>query len=403
MPESITFFYDVVCPYAFMGSRVIDQVGADLGREVEWVPMLLGGVFRHHGSPQVPASQMAPARARLNLLDIHRSAEQFGLPNLRMPLEHPRRTVSAMRLCVAAPAESRREVSKALFEAYWLEGRDVADREVLDSIAREHGIDPALLDDPSIKQRLFETTERAARAGVFGAPTMEVGGRIFWGADRMPLLRAFLGEPRDRAPLPPSGPHKITFFHDFSSPFSYLGATQAARVAAEAGAELEWVPILLGALFKSIGTPIIPMMAFSGPKQKYYLQDLTDWAGWWDVPFTFNAHFPVRTVAALRVAILEPDVTPHLYRAVWADSLDLGDPAVLTRVLDEAGFDGASLLARTQEPAVKQQLRDNTDRAIAAGVCGVPTFQVDDGPLFWGQDRLDHVEAALRGWVPALG
>ena len=99
----------------------------------------------------------------------------------------------------------------------------------------------------------------------------------------------------------------------------------------------------------------------------------------------------------------EPAAMSVLYRAAWAEDRNIGDPEVLVQVLDAHGFDGQALLAGTADPAVKARLRANTERAVAAGICGVPTFVIDGEVLFWGQDRLDQVELALRGWRPTAG
>lgn len=187
---------------------------------------------------------------------------------------------------------------------------------------------------------------------------------------------------------------EVVFYYDFSSPFAYLAATQIERIAGAAGATVRWRPILVGALFKQIGTPDVPIDEFPAAKRSYYLRDLMHWASHWGVPFRWPSRFPVRSVTALRLALAAGDqiaaVSQALFRAYWADDRDISEPAVL------AGF---GELARAEDPAIKQALRANTDEALAAGVCGVPSFVVR-GHLFWGQDRLDLVSRTLDGWEP---
>jgi 2-hydroxychromene-2-carboxylate isomerase len=184
------------------------------------------------------------------------------------------------------------------------------------------------------------------------------------------------------------------FYYDFSSPFAYLGATQIERVAEEQGATVRWRPILLGALFKQIGTPDVPIDEFPAAKKSYYLRDLLHWAAHWGVPFRWPSRFPMRTVAPLRLALAAGDqiaaVSHALFRAYWVDDRDISDAAVLAEFGE---------LARTEDPAIKAALRKSTDEAIAAGVCGVPSF-VARGHLFWGQDRLELVSRTLAGWDP---
>ncbi|MEZ4475481.1 MAG: DsbA family protein [bacterium] len=86
-------------------------LAARYGAKVTWVPILLGGLFRSHKSPDVPAAAMSPPRARLNLQDILRSADRAGV-KLRMPADHPRRTVAAMRLILSAPVERQKAVAQ---------------------------------------------------------------------------------------------------------------------------------------------------------------------------------------------------------------------------------------------------------------------------------------------------
>jgi 2-hydroxychromene-2-carboxylate isomerase len=190
---------------------------------------------------------------------------------------------------------------------------------------------------------------------------------------------------------------ELTFYYDFSSPFSYLAATQIERIAAEAGARLRWRPILLGALFRKIGTPDVPLFEMSPPKRSYFSRDLQHWAAYWGVPLSWPSRFPMRTVAPLRLALATEAaggdiaaVSRAIFSAYWVDDRDIADPTVLSDFGDVAAI---------ETPAIKDALRASTDEAIAAGVFGVPSFVVR-GHLFWGQDRLALVARALAGWDP---
>jgi len=393
--HKITFYYDIVCPYAYIASQRIEALAARSGATVDWTPVLLGGIYKSIAAPQVPSTTWSAAKARLGALDLHRQASYHRV-SIRFPTAHPRRTVSAMRLLVGASGPARVALSHALYRAYWVEGADISDRAVLDGIARSHGVDPACIDSPQVRAALFETTEKAVAAGAFGVPSMVVDGVLWWGQDRLNLVeRALTGQRPPESPSPSRG-GSLRFFHDFSSPFSYLASTQIARIAARHGAQVEWMPILLGGLFRSIGTPDVPLLTMSAAKQAYVRRDLSDWADWWGVPFSFPTTFPVRTVLPLRVSIAEPAAIPHLYRALWAEDRDIGSPEVVAAVLTEAGLDAAVLIRQASDPNVKAVLRANTEAAEAAGVCGVPTVELG-GALIWGQDRLEQVDAALSG------
>jgi 2-hydroxychromene-2-carboxylate isomerase len=191
------------------------------------------------------------------------------------------------------------------------------------------------------------------------------------------------------------GSEELHWYFDFSSPFGYLSSLRIREVAQAAGVQLVPKPFLLGALFKGIGTPRIPMATFPPPKVRYLARDLKRWAAWWGGPFEFTKAFPLRTVLPLRVALLEPKAIQPLYKAAWADNRDIGQPEVVHAVLTQANFDADALIAGTQDPAIKQELKDNTAAAQSLGVPGVPTFRLPDGQLIWGQDRMDVVASLL--------
>ncbi|MEC8425263.1 MAG: DsbA family protein, partial [Myxococcota bacterium] len=319
----------------------------------------------------------------------------------KWPSQHPRGSADAMQLLAIAPEERVPDLALALLRAYWSGDRDVADRAVLREVAASAEVDPALVGKDAGHGALATATEAAAASGVFGVPAWRVGERLWWGADRVDFVEAALGGARgDPAPVSGATGQRFSFFHDLSSPFSYLASTQVERVAADHGATVEWRPILLGALFRDIGTPNVPLLAMSAAKQRWMASDLRSWAARWGVPLRWPSCFPVRTVLPLRACLVAPEATGALYRALWADDRNIGEPEVCRAVLDEAGLDGAAISARTQEPAVKQMLRDNTGAARDAGACGVPTFQLQDGALIWGQDRLDLLGRFLAGWRP---
>lgn len=192
----------------------------------------------------------------------------------------------------------------------------------------------------------------------------------------------------------------VDFYFDFSSPFAYLGSTQIEAVAQRAGATMSWKPMFLGGIFKAVGTPLVPFNELSAQKRAYITRDMQRWASWWEVPFAFPSRFPMMTVKALRLVLTLQDPAPFIHRvfkAYWAEDQDISNGEVLAALCQDVGLD-PSVLARTADPSIKQQLLDATESAINAGVFGAPTSIVN-GQVFWGQDRFDHVEKALGGWV----
>ena len=149
-----------------------------------------------------------------------------------------------------------------------------------------------------------------------------VNGELFWGADRMFMVERALGgdahpprlnaSPGTQTPAP-----VVNFYFDYSSPYAYLAATQIERTVrgAHPHASITWTPILLGALFKSIGTPLVPMTAASPARRQWGARDLQAWARYWGVPFHFPSVFPLRTVAPLRATLVCPE--PRLVHALF--------------------------------------------------------------------------------------
>lgn len=192
--KRVAFYFDVVCPYAYLASTQIDAFCAAHGSELELRPFLLGGVFRAIGAPDAPAESMSAPKARMNNLDMQRWADLFGVP-LRMPPEHPRRTVLAMRCVVASPDMAI--AMRALFHAYWVTGHDIASPPVVASLLSAAGLQGddivARAETDAVKNALRARTEEAVGQGIFGAPSFlvetDVGpSQLFWGQDRLPFV-----------------------------------------------------------------------------------------------------------------------------------------------------------------------------------------------------------------------
>lgn len=192
----------------------------------------------------------------------------------------------------------------------------------------------------------------------------------------------------------------VDFYFDVGSPAAYLAWTQMPRLAAETGATVHDRPILLGGVFQATGNRS-PMEVQA--KRRWLHEDLNRFAARYGVPFRLNPHFPINTLMLMRGALglqmrqpekLRPYVDAVM-RAIWVDGRNLNEPAEVAAVLEQAGFDPQALLALTQDPEVKEQLKAATQEAVARGVFGAPTFFIGDR-MFWGQDRLDFVKDNLQ-------
>lgn len=190
----------------------------------------------------------------------------------------------------------------------------------------------------------------------------------------------------------------LEFFFDVGSPTSYLAWTQLPKIAADAGVEITWKPMLLGGVFKATGnhSPIeIPA------KAQYTIADMQRFATRYGVPLAFNPFFPINTLTLMRGAagyLGSERFHPYLqaiFTALWVNKKNLGDVQVLAQVLSEAGFDPQEFQALVADEGTKQRLKEITEEAIARGAFGAPIFFVD-GEMHFGQDRLDFVAEALQ-------
>lgn len=191
----------------------------------------------------------------------------------------------------------------------------------------------------------------------------------------------------------------VDFYFDYGSPTSYLAYTQMPALAKRTGAKVNYLPILLGGVFQATGnrSPVeVPA------KGKWMQADLEQFAARYEVPYQWNPHFPINTLALMRgatYAAREGFLIPYsdaMYKAVWAEGRNMNDPTVVGQVLQAAGIDAQKLMTGIQDPSIKDALKAATQRAVERGLFGAPTFFVGER-MHFGQDRLPYVEELLRG------
>lgn len=187
-PAAARWYFDVVSPYAYLYLKQFHRLPAAL--EIEFVPVLFAGLLKHWG-------QKGPAEIPGKRLQAYRHciwyAARHGIP-FRMPPRHPFNPLSALRLIVAQGAT--RPVVEQVFDFVFLEGRDLGDPTEWRALCARLGADEADLRRPDIKQRLAADTDAAARAGVFGVPTLGWQGELFWGCESIDLVNDFAANPR---------------------------------------------------------------------------------------------------------------------------------------------------------------------------------------------------------------
>jgi 2-hydroxychromene-2-carboxylate isomerase len=193
----------------------------------------------------------------------------------------------------------------------------------------------------------------------------------------------------------------LRFLFDYISPYAYLCWTQIGELARRHGRAVEPVPVLFAGLLSAHGT--------LGPaevpaKRVYLFKDVARSAKRLGVPIQLPFAHPFNPLLPLRLTALDWSnqqavrLVDRIFAATWAERRDVTDAVVLSELLRECGLEAERTL-RLADPEVKARVRDNTDRAIAEGVFGVPSILVD-GEYFWGLDSLANIEQRLRGEDP---
>jgi 2-hydroxychromene-2-carboxylate isomerase len=194
----------------------------------------------------------------------------------------------------------------------------------------------------------------------------------------------------------------VEFHFDFGSPNAYLAHLVVPEIEKRTGAKFEYVPILLGGVFKLTNNRS-PAESMRGIKNRLEYEELERQRfvrRHAITRFTFNPFFPVNTLLIMRGAVAAQlegvfdRYVDEVFRHMWAEPKKMDDPEVVHAALEQSGLNAAALLARTQEPAVKDRLLKNTEASVARGAFGSPTFFVGS-EIFFGKDRLRDVEAEI--------
>jgi 2-hydroxychromene-2-carboxylate isomerase len=200
----------------------------------------------------------------------------------------------------------------------------------------------------------------------------------------------------------------IEFFFDISSPWTYLAFHNVQPLADELNVPIQWRPVLVGGIFNSINPSVYAMRENPVPaKMAYSLKDLQDWAREAGLKITMPPKvFPVNSVKAMRGCIWLDQQTPPgaaslmlpfataAFKAYWAREEDISQDAVLADICESVGVNVKAFFDGISQPALKDQLKLNTEEVIRRGGFGSPTMFVGDD-MYFGNDRLGLVRSAL--------
>ena len=193
----------------------------------------------------------------------------------------------------------------------------------------------------------------------------------------------------------------LDFYFDYSSPYGYFAALKIDELAARYGRDVNWKPILLGAVFKVTGGRPLPSLPLKGD---YSRHDIPRSARFHGVPYRHPSKFPIASQSPARAfywlaerdALQAKRLAKALYHAYFVEDRDISSPDVTADVAVTLGLVRTDVLTAIQDPAIKEKLQTETAQAIARGVFGSPYIVIDDEP-FWGVDRFDQIERWLAG------
>ena len=193
----------------------------------------------------------------------------------------------------------------------------------------------------------------------------------------------------------------IEFMYDFGSPNAYLVHKILPGLAAKYHADLHYVPILLGGVFKATNHHS-PMQAFAEVRNKlaYQARETERFVAHHNITYRFNPHFPVMTIAIMRGAIFaqgkpwEMKYIDTIFDAMWVKEKKMDDAEVIADVLTNAGLPATDIIQATQNPEIKGRLIASTSSAVERGAFGAPTMFVGD-EMFFGKDSLPDLERFL--------
>jgi 2-hydroxychromene-2-carboxylate isomerase len=195
MPNPIEFYFDFSSPYGYFASQKIDALAAKHGRGVVWRPFLLGVAFKTTGGAPLPS---IPLKGAYHLRDMIRTAKYLGV-EYRHPSVFPISSVSPCRAFYwldATDPKRARELAKALYRAYFVDGIDISSPDNTVTACARFGLNAdevrAGIGDQAVKDRTRTEVDKAIARGAFGSPYIVIDGEPFWGSDRLDQIDKWL-------------------------------------------------------------------------------------------------------------------------------------------------------------------------------------------------------------------
>jgi 2-hydroxychromene-2-carboxylate isomerase len=198
MARRIEFYFDCSSPWTYLAFHAVQPLAAEFAAEIVWKPILVGGVFNTVNQTVYESrSKPNPLKASYMLKDLADWARLYGLKIVFPPTVFPVNSVKCMRgAFVALDAGKLVPYATAAFEAYWGDDRDISREDALADIAAKAGLERqrffSAIESDACKSRLRTSTDELIKRGGFGSPTLFVGDAMFFGNDRLPLVRAAL-------------------------------------------------------------------------------------------------------------------------------------------------------------------------------------------------------------------
>jgi 2-hydroxychromene-2-carboxylate isomerase len=187
----VTWYFDVISPFAYLALDAIEELAQHIG--ITYRPILFAALlerWKHLGPAEIPPKRIHTYR--LCLFEAQRRGIAF-----RLPPTHPFNPLKPLRLLAAL--DGGPGAVRIVMDCIWRDGLDLSREENLKAAGIALGLDPAeavaLADAPEAKAKLRANTDAAVAAGLFGVPTLQIGAELFWGADALPMARAYLDNP----------------------------------------------------------------------------------------------------------------------------------------------------------------------------------------------------------------